>query len=80
LQYKGESDANWRRAKRYVIDAKDKDNDSEVLPEGGVVNVTFSMANAAVYPDQKYFFRAITAASYGSELVTNESETLTVIK
>ena len=80
LQYKGESDANWRRAKRYVIDPKDKDGDSELLPEGGIVNVTFSMDNSAVYPDQKYFFRAITAAGYGNEVVTNESETLTVIK
>lgn len=80
LQYKGESDANWRRAKRYVIDAKDKDSDSELLPEGGVINVNFSMANAAVYPDQKYFFRAVTATTYGNEVVTNESETLTVVK
>ncbi len=80
LQYKGESDAAWRRAKRYVLDAKDKDGNSEMLPEGGIINVAFSMDNSAIYPDQKYFFRAVTAAGYGSEVVTKESETLTVTK
>jgi hypothetical protein len=80
IQYKGEHDVNWNLAKEYVVNVADTAKDKELLPSGGVVYFNFPMSNSALFPDQTYQFRAITASTYGGSEVIKTSETILVIK
>ena len=70
LQYKGERDNDWNLAKKLMVE--DLDGARQV--------VSFPMSSN-LFNDQTYQFRAISVCSKGaSEIITNESETINLIK
>ena len=80
LQYKGERDIEWSLVKEYVLSKSDLTNNNELLPDGGRLTYSFAMSNKALYPDQTYSFRAVTACMNGNEEIRNESNQINVIK
>ena len=70
LQYKGERDNDWNLAKKLMVE--DLDGARQV--------VSFPMSSN-LFNDQTYQFRAISVCAKGaSEIITNESETINLIK
>lgn len=80
IQYKGERDIDWKLAKEYVLQKENLTNGNELLPEGSSVTYQFPMSNTALYPDQKYTFRAVAVCLFASEEIPNESDYIDVIK
>ena len=79
IQYKGERDIEWSLAKEYLL-YDIPGSKSELLPDGGIITYKFPMSNKALFPDQTYTFRAVTATLYGNDEIINESEHIDVIK
>ncbi len=80
IQYKYANDVDWTLAQEYVVNAEDKTNNNEMLPEGSPITYRLDMSNAAIFPDGTYTVRAITMCDFGAGEVNNESEEIEVVK
>ncbi|MBR0502164.1 MAG: T9SS type A sorting domain-containing protein [Paludibacteraceae bacterium] len=70
LQYKGERDNNWNLAKKFMVEDLD-----------GARQVISYPMSSNLFNDQTYQFRAISVCAKGaSDIITNESETIELIK
>lgn len=79
LMYRGESDTQWKVAREYVTDDELVTAQREKLPTGSVEYV-LDMSNANVFPDQTYYFQAVTVCNFGGIEVEGESDVVTVTK
>ena len=79
VQYQGVGETNWYNARRYVMKESDivTTGIDEVLPKDGIINLDFDMTSLS---DRTYRFRAISARTYGSDVVTNQSDEFLVVK
>ena len=75
LQYRYEGDDSWTEMQKYVMEgAKDG---VLPIPAKGNIAVEVPMKD---YPDGKYTFRVVSAATYGPDEVTVNSEEIVMIK
>jgi len=82
LQYKGESDADFRTLHEYIKEYTGNEQNKSVLPalEGtNKLNFTLDLRSNN-YTDQTYVFRAITVCNQGGEEVNNESEEIEIVR
>ena len=77
LQYRQPGATDWTQLKEYVINKNDLTNNNEMLPEGGTVDFTKSLAS---FSDGNYLFRVVSVATYGNDEVYRYSEELPLIK
>ncbi len=80
IQYKYANDVDWTLAQEFVVNAEDKTNNNEMLPEGSPITYKLDMSNSAIFPDGTYTVRAITMCDFGAGEVNNESEEIEVVK
>ncbi|MFI3297802.1 MAG: T9SS type A sorting domain-containing protein [bacterium] len=80
LEYKYANNSSWTVGREYVLDSEDLTTSNELLPDGGIIYVSFPMDNSAIYPDGTYQFRLVAACEYGSGEITTTSETIVVTK
>ncbi len=80
IEYLYANDSKWSVARTYVMDKKDAVNGALMMPEGSPIEISLDMSNAALYPDGKYIFRAVTMCDFGSGEVNNESAEIEVVK
>lgn len=78
LEYRGESDANWKTYKAWSCNKADKS--SETILDQSSVTVAVDMTDAKTFPDQTYYFRARTMSDYGGEHVYNYSDEIEMLK
>lgn len=78
LEYRGESDSNWKTCNAWSCNASDKS--SETVLDKSSVSFALDMTDTKTFPDQKYYFRARTMSNFGGEKVYNYSEEVTMLK
>lgn len=78
LEYRGESDSNWKTYSAWSCNPSDKSSET-VLDQSSVV-VALDMTDTKTFPDQTYHFRARTMSDFGGEKVYNYSDELSVLK
>ena len=80
IQYMAPGAQSWSLLRSYIPNDDVRENNSqELLPANGVIEVALNM-NSSSWLDGTYQFRAQSAAIYGGNPVTSESEVLTLVK
>lgn len=79
LQYRGVSDTEWNTLSEYVVDSALATGLLLPLPAGSF-DFDLDMANINIFPDQTYYFRAVTVCNFGGVEVEGESDVITVVK
>lgn len=78
LQYKQEGATDWTQLKEYVLNAADKTDTNETLPEKGAT-VDYLLPMSA-WSDGNYLFRVESAATYGNDEVRRYSNEIALVK
>lgn len=78
LEYRGESDANWKTYRSWSCNKADKS--SETVLDMSSLDVAVDMSDGRTFPDQTYYFRARTASNFGGEWVYNYSAERSLLK
>ncbi len=77
LQYREPGSVNWVQLKEYVVDAKYKTDNNEMLPSGGSVDFA---KNVFSLPDGNYLFRVVSVATYGNDEIYTYSDEIPLVK
>ena len=77
IQYRRQGDTGWTLIKEYVLKESDRTASNLLLPTGASVTYTLPMAS---FSDDKYTFRVLSVATYGTQEVSRPSEEITVTK
>jgi hypothetical protein len=76
IQYMSAGALDWITAKEYTTDNTKVTGAISLLPSGGI-EYPFDMTSLS---DGTYKFRAITMCAYGTDIINNESDEITVVK
>lgn len=78
LEFKKPGETDWTKIQEYVLDAKNKTANNEMLPETGS-SVKYKLPMAS-FSDGNYIFRAVSASTYGTGEVCRYSDEIELIK
>lgn len=77
IQYRKEGSTDWTMLHEYVLNAKDKTENNDFLPNDATVSYTLKNDNIV---DGNYLFRVLSVSSYGNDEVYNTSREIAFVK